>query len=94
MSKVGYDFASFANLGTKVSNTINDKACDLFETQKKLNEHGYRVDNNKAGLSFTPNTPVKILSKTKTVSTQHISVSIKQDQEKPKPTLELQSSIG
>ncbi|KAM1315939.1 hypothetical protein ACFX2F_019648 [Malus domestica] len=60
MSKAGYDFTSPSNLGREVSNTINDKGHDLIETRKKLKGHGYRVDNNKAGLGFTPNTPVKI----------------------------------
>ncbi|KAM1100240.1 hypothetical protein ACFX1X_006833 [Malus domestica] len=84
MSKAGYDFTSSSNPGKKVSNTVNDKERDLTETQKKLKKHGYGVDNNKAGLGFTPNAPVKISSKAKNASTQHISVSIEQDQEEPK----------
>ncbi|KAM2448871.1 hypothetical protein PS1_019021 [Malus domestica] len=76
MSKAGYDFASSSNPGKKVSNTVNNKERDLIETQKKLKKHGYRVNNNKAGLGFTPNAPVKISSKAKNASTQHISVSI------------------
>ncbi|KAM1263597.1 hypothetical protein ACFX2G_029198 [Malus domestica] len=76
MSKVRYDFASFSNLGKKNANTVNGKECDLTETQKKLKEYGYRVDNNKAGLSCTPNTPVKISIKVKNVRAQHINVSI------------------
>ncbi|KAM1284925.1 hypothetical protein ACFX2J_027559 [Malus domestica] len=52
--------------------------------KKKLKKHGYGVDNDKAGLGFTPNAPVKISSKAKNASTQHISVSIEQDQEGPK----------
>ncbi|KAM0971130.1 hypothetical protein ACFX2A_019408 [Malus domestica] len=84
MSKAGYDFASSSNHGKKVSNTVNNKKCDLTETQKKLKKHGYGVDNNKAGLGFTPNAPVKISSKAKNANTQHISVSIEQDQEEPK----------
>ncbi|KAM1282178.1 hypothetical protein ACFX2H_022570 [Malus domestica] len=67
-----------------VSNTVNNKERDLTETQKKLKKHGYGVDNDKAGLGFTPNAPVKISSKGKNASTQHISVSIEQDQEEPK----------
>ncbi|KAM2613714.1 hypothetical protein TB2_028421 [Malus domestica] len=86
MSKVGYDFASSSNHGRKVSNTVNNKERDLTETQKKLKEHGYGVDNNKAGLGFTPNAPVKISSKAKNASTQHISVSIEQDHDEPKST--------
>ncbi|KAM2175225.1 hypothetical protein PS1_034879 [Malus domestica] len=86
MSKAGYDFASSSNPGKKVSNTVNDKERDLTETQKKLKKHGNGVDNNKAGLGFTPNAPVKISSKAKNARTQHISVSIKQDQAKPKST--------
>ena len=85
MSKAGYDFAFSSNPGKKVSNIINDKEHDLTKTQKKLKEHGYGVDNNKAGLGFTPNAPVKISSEAKNASTQHISVSIDQDQEEPKP---------
>ncbi|KAM1721194.1 hypothetical protein ACFX12_022761 [Malus domestica] len=84
MSKAGYDFASSSNLGKKVSNTVNNKESDLTETQRKLKKHGYGVDNNKAGLGFTPNAPVKISSKAKNASTQHNSVSIKQDQNEPK----------
>ncbi|KAM1822281.1 hypothetical protein ACFX1X_024716 [Malus domestica] len=84
MSKNGYDFASSSNPRKKVSNTINDKERDLTETQKKLKKHGYGVDNNKAGLGFTPNAPVKISSKAKNASTQQISVSIEQDQTEPK----------
>ncbi|KAM2008681.1 hypothetical protein EV1_003298 [Malus domestica] len=79
MLKAGYDFTSPSNLGKKVSNTINDKERDLTETQKKLKEHGYRVDNNRAGLGFTPNTPMKISKKAKNDSAQHISVSAEQD---------------
>ncbi|KAM1017905.1 hypothetical protein ACFX2A_048411 [Malus domestica] len=86
MSKVGYDFASSSNHEKKVSNTINNKERDLTETQKKLKKHGYGVDNNKAGLGFTPNAPVKISSKAKNASTQHISVSIEQDHNEPKST--------
>ena len=86
MSKAGYDFASSLNPGKKVSNIVNDKEHDLTEIQKKLKEHGYRVDNNKGGLGFTPNAPVKISSKVKNASTQHISLSSEQDQEEPKPT--------
>ncbi|KAM1063656.1 hypothetical protein ACFX2A_028397 [Malus domestica] len=84
MSKAGYDFASSSNPGKKVSNTVNNKERDLTETQKKLKKHGYGVNNNKAGLGFTLNAPVKISSKTKNASTQHISVSIEQDREEPK----------
>ncbi|KAM1611127.1 hypothetical protein ACFXTN_021456 [Malus domestica] len=84
MLKAGYDFASSSNLRKKVSNTVNDKEHNLTKTQKKLKEHGYGVDNNKAGLGFTPNAPVKISSIAKNASTQHISVSIEQNQEKPK----------
>ncbi|KAM1666585.1 hypothetical protein ACFX2K_046163 [Malus domestica] len=86
MSKAGYDFASSSNPGKKVSNTVNNKERDLIETQKKLKKHGYGVNNNKAGLGFTPNAPVKISSQAKNASTQHISVSIEQDQEEPKST--------
>ncbi|KAM1690712.1 hypothetical protein ACFXTN_029594 [Malus domestica] len=60
MSKAGYDFASSSNPGKKVSNTINNKERDLTETQKKLKKHGYGVNNNKAGLGFAPNAPMKI----------------------------------
>ncbi|KAM1912014.1 hypothetical protein ACFX14_000117 [Malus domestica] len=86
MSKAGYDFASSSNPGKKILNTINDKEHDVTETQKKLKEHGYGIDNNKARLGFTPNAPVKISSKAKNTRAQHISVSIEQDQEEPKPT--------
>ncbi|KAM2675582.1 hypothetical protein EV1_002329 [Malus domestica] len=86
MSKAGYDFASSSNHGKKVSNTVNNKERDLTETQRKLKKHGYGVDNNKAGLGFTPNAPVKISSKAKNASTQHISVSIEQDHDEPKST--------
>ncbi|KAM2144259.1 hypothetical protein ACFX1R_047962 [Malus domestica] len=86
MSKAGYDFASSSNPGKKVSNTVNNKERDLTETQKKLKKHGYGVNNNKAGLGFTPNAPVKISSQAKNASTQHISVSIEQDQDEPKST--------
>ncbi|KAM1161267.1 hypothetical protein ACFX2B_000386 [Malus domestica] len=64
-------------------NTVKDNERDLTKTQKKLKEHGYRVNNNKAGLGFTPNAPVKISSKAKTASAQHISVSVIQDKEEP-----------
>ncbi|KAM1220085.1 hypothetical protein ACFX13_047930 [Malus domestica] len=84
MSKAGYDFASSSNPGKKVSNTVNNKERDLTETQKKLKKHGYGINNNKAGLGFTLNAPVKISSKAKNASTQHISVSIEQDREEPK----------
>ncbi|KAM1546464.1 hypothetical protein FF1_046742 [Malus domestica] len=89
MSKAGYDFASSSNLGKKVSNTVNNKECDLTETQKKFKKHGYGVNNNKARLGFTPNAPVKFSSKAKNASTQHISVSIEQDQANPKSTLRM-----
>ncbi|KAM1621913.1 hypothetical protein ACFXTN_018693 [Malus domestica] len=85
MSKTRYDFASSSNLGKKNANTVNNKERDLTETQKKLKEHGYGVNNNKAGLGFTPNTPLKISSKAKKVNAQHISVRVKQNQEEPKP---------
>ncbi|KAM2288449.1 hypothetical protein ACFXTI_029325 [Malus domestica] len=81
MSKVGYDFASSLNPGNKVANIVNNKDRDLTKTQKKLKEHGYGVNNNKAGLGFTPNAPMKISSKTKNASAQHINVTIEQDQE-------------
>ncbi|KAM2417521.1 hypothetical protein ACFX1W_024347 [Malus domestica] len=84
MSKTRYDFTSSSNPRKKVSNTVNDKERDLTETQKKLKKHGYEVDNNKTGLGFTPNAPVKISSKVKNASTQQISVSIEQDQAEPK----------
>ncbi|KAM1286388.1 hypothetical protein ACFX2J_000452 [Malus domestica] len=83
MSKAGYNFTSSANLGNKDLNTVKDNERDLTKTQKKLKEHGYRVNNNKAGLGFTPNAPVKISSKVKTASAQHISVSVIQDKEEP-----------
>ncbi|KAM1528731.1 hypothetical protein ACFX1Z_018035 [Malus domestica] len=86
MSKAGYDFAFSSNPGKKVSNTVNNKERDLTETQNKLKKHGYGVNNNKAGLGFTPNAPVKISSKAKNASTQHISVSIEQDREELKST--------
>ncbi|KAM1643281.1 hypothetical protein ACFX2K_013108 [Malus domestica] len=86
MSKAGYDFASSSNLGKKNANTVNNKEHDLTEALKMLKEHGYEVDNNKVRLGFTPNTPVKISSKVKNASTQHISVSVEKDQEKPELT--------
>ncbi|KAM1667829.1 hypothetical protein ACFX2K_047237 [Malus domestica] len=79
MSKAGYDFAYSSNPGKKVSNIVNNIECDLTKTQKKLKKHGYEVHNNKVGLGFTPNALVKISSKEKNASTQHISVSIEQD---------------
>ncbi|KAM1920321.1 hypothetical protein ACFX15_024136 [Malus domestica] len=85
MSKAGYKFASSSNLRKKNANTINDKERNLTKPQKKLKEHGYEVGNNKAGLRFTPITPVKISSKAKNVSVQHISVNVEQNQEEPKP---------
>ncbi|KAM2302316.1 hypothetical protein ACFX1S_033140 [Malus domestica] len=94
MSKAGYDFASSSNPGKKVSDTVNNKERDFTKTQKKLKKHGYAVDNNKAGLGFTPNAPVKISSKAKNASTQHISVNIEPDQEEPNPPFGRQSSIG
>ncbi|KAM2327805.1 hypothetical protein ACFXTH_014338 [Malus domestica] len=36
MSKAGYDFSFPSNLRNKVPNTINNKECDLTETQKRL----------------------------------------------------------
>ncbi|KAM2564752.1 hypothetical protein TB2_013012 [Malus domestica] len=84
MSKAGYNFTSSANLGKKDLNTIKNNERDLTKTQKKLEEHGYGVNNNKAGLGFTPNAPVKISSKAKNASAQHISVSIIQDKEEPR----------
>ncbi|KAM2731759.1 hypothetical protein EV2_035390 [Malus domestica] len=84
MSKAGYNFTSSANLGKKDLNTIKDNERDLTKTQKKLEEHGYGVNNNKAGLGFTPNAPMKISSKVKNASAQHISVSIIQDKEEPR----------
>ncbi|KAM1024584.1 hypothetical protein EV2_038916 [Malus domestica] len=86
MSKVGYNFAYSSNPRKKVSNIVNNKERDLTETQKKLKKHDYRVNNDKARLGFIPNAPVKISSKAKNASTQHINVSIKQDQEEPKST--------
>ncbi|KAM1343604.1 hypothetical protein ACFX2F_007784 [Malus domestica] len=85
MSKAGYNFTSSANLGKKDLNTIKDNERDLTKTQKKLEEHGYGVNNNKAGLGFTPNAPVKISNKAKNASAKHISVSIIQDKEEPRP---------
>ncbi|KAM1302490.1 hypothetical protein ACFX2H_013413 [Malus domestica] len=93
MSKAGYNFASPSNLGNKVSNTVN-KERDITETQKKLKEHAYGVDNNKAGLGFTPNKLVKISRKAKNASAQHISISVEQNQEEHKPTPRMQSLIG
>ena len=85
MSKARNNFASSSNLGKNNANTVNNKERDLTQTQKKLNKHGYGVDNNKSGLGFTPNTPVKISRKTKNDNDQHINVNIKQNQEEPKP---------
>ncbi|KAM1535827.1 hypothetical protein ACFX1Z_014791 [Malus domestica] len=85
MSKAGYNFTSSANLGKNDLNTVKDNERDLTKTQKKLEKHGYGVSNNKAGLGFTPNAPVKISSKAKNASAQHISVSIIQDKEEPQP---------
>ncbi|KAM2246586.1 hypothetical protein ACFXTI_007390 [Malus domestica] len=85
MSKAGYNFTSSAKLGKKDSNTVKDNKRDLTKTQKKLEENGYGVNNHKARLGFTPNAPVKISSKAKNASAQHISVSIIQDKEEPQP---------
>ncbi|KAM1291749.1 hypothetical protein ACFX13_019139 [Malus domestica] len=85
MSKAGYNFTSSTNLGKKGLNTVKDNKRDLTKTQKKLEEHSYRVNNNKAGLGFTPHAPVKISSKTKNASAQHISMSIIQNKEEPQP---------
>ncbi|KAM2661039.1 hypothetical protein EV2_023392 [Malus domestica] len=84
MLKAGYNFTSSANLGKKDLNTIKDNKRDLTKTQKKLEEHGYGVNNNKARLGFTPNAPVKISNKAKNASAQHTSVSIIQDKEEPR----------
>ncbi|KAM3016254.1 hypothetical protein FF2_000296 [Malus domestica] len=85
MSKAGYNFTSSANLGKNDLNTVKDNERGLTKTQKKLEEHGYGVNNFKAGLGFTPNAPVKISSKVKNASAQHISMSIIQDKEEPQP---------
>ncbi|KAM1693092.1 hypothetical protein COP1_032428 [Malus domestica] len=85
MSKAGYNFTSFANLGKNDLNTVKDNERDLTKTQKKLEKHGYGVSNNKAGLGFTPNAPVKISSKAKNASAQHISVNIIQDKGESQP---------
>ncbi|KAM1462790.1 hypothetical protein ACFXTO_047781 [Malus domestica] len=88
MSKARYNFASSSNPRKKVLNTVNNKEHNLTKTQKKkLKEHGYEVDNNKARLGFTPNAPMKISSKAKNASTQHISMSVEQNQDEPKFTL-------
>ncbi|KAM2307782.1 hypothetical protein TB1_029208 [Malus domestica] len=87
MSKAGYNFASSSNPGRKVSKTVNNKEHNLTKTKKKLNEHGYGVNNNKVGLCFTPNAPMKISSTAKNASTQHISVSVEQNQEEPKSAI-------
>ncbi|KAM1705798.1 hypothetical protein ACFX2K_028029 [Malus domestica] len=87
MSKAGHDFVSSSNLEKKVLDTVNDKDHDITETQKKLEEQDYEVDNNIARLGFTPNAPVKISSKAKNASAQHISLKIEQDQEEPQPPL-------
>ena len=79
MSKAGYNFIPSSNPGEKGSDTVNNKERDLTETQKRLREHGYGVDNGKAGIGFTPNAPVKISSKAKNASAQHISVSVVQN---------------
>ncbi|KAM1937053.1 hypothetical protein ACFX15_014253 [Malus domestica] len=83
MSKARYNFTSSANLGKNDLNTVKDNERDLTKTQKKLEEHGYGVNNNKAGLGFTPNAPMKISSKARNASAQHISVSIIQVKEEP-----------
>ncbi|KAM1206144.1 hypothetical protein FF1_006824 [Malus domestica] len=85
MSKAGYNFTSSANLGKNDLNTVKDNERDLTKTQKRLEKHGYGVSNNKAGLGFTPNASVKISSKAKNASAQHISVRIIQDKEEPQP---------
>ncbi|KAM1929822.1 hypothetical protein ACFX13_031329 [Malus domestica] len=76
MLKAGYNFTSSVNLGKNDLNTVKDDERGLTKTQKKLEEHGYGVNNNKAGLGFTPNALVKIFSKAKNANAQHISVSI------------------
>ncbi|KAM1754928.1 hypothetical protein ACFX12_007326 [Malus domestica] len=63
MSKAGYNFTSSVNLGKKDLNTIKDNERDLTKTQKKLEEHGYGVNNNKAGLGFTPNAPTSVFDR-------------------------------
>ncbi|KAM1674508.1 hypothetical protein ACFX2K_040568 [Malus domestica] len=63
MSKAGYNFTSSANLGKKGLNTVKDNKRDLTKTQKKLEEHGYGVNNNKAGLGFTPNAPTSVFDR-------------------------------
>ena len=73
MSKAGYDFIPSSKPGKKVSDTVNNKERDLTKTQKRLKEHGYGVDNGKEGIGFTPNAPMKISSKAKNASAQHIS---------------------
>ncbi|KAM2148114.1 hypothetical protein ACFX1Q_004772 [Malus domestica] len=85
MSKAGYNFTSSANLGKNDLNTVKDNERDLTKTQKRLERHGYGVSNNKAGLGFTPNASVKISSKAKNASAQHISIRIIQDKEEPQP---------
>ena len=79
MSKAGYAFIPFSNPGKKGSYTVSNKERGLTKSQKRLKECGYGVDNGKAGIGFTPNGPVKISSKAKNASTQHISVSVVQN---------------
>ncbi|KAM1024999.1 hypothetical protein TB2_037604 [Malus domestica] len=94
MSKAGYNFTSSANLGKNDLNTVKDNKRDLTKTQKKLEEHGYGVNNNKVGLGFTPNAPVKISSKAKNASAQHISTSVFDRMNRSRPRVSAPKLIG
>ncbi|KAM2386121.1 hypothetical protein ACFX1X_038632 [Malus domestica] len=94
MSKAGYNFTSFANLGKNDLNTVKDNKRDFTKTQKKLEEHGYGVNNNKAGLGFTPNAPMKISSKAKNASAQHISTSVFDRMNRSRPRVSAPKLIG
>ncbi|CAL9011784.1 unnamed protein product [Prunus brigantina] len=86
MLKAGYDFGLFPSLGEPNPYITGERTHCLTKTQKKLKEQGYVIDSARAGLGFTPITPIKfsIRRKEKKADTQHISVEVVKEEEELK----------
>ncbi|GMY33246.1 hypothetical protein FCV25MIE_28488 [Fagus crenata] len=60
MAKAGYNYKEPNGLGKLIPEASGEKDRDLTKTQKMLKAQGYGVEKSKAGIGYTPSTPIHI----------------------------------
>ncbi|KAL0301829.1 UNVERIFIED_CONTAM: hypothetical protein Sradi_6459700 [Sesamum radiatum] len=87
LGKSGYDFSAPSRLGKLNPELTNEKIYRLTKAKHDLRKQGFRVDQPRSGIGFTPNEPVRMHMKSKNncVLTQYIAMEKGEDGENGRP---------